>query len=57
MNYTSIRGTNITGKDLSLVEIISGHSKKKSSLFSNDELAYPEARRKRKVRKIDFEER
>ena len=56
-NYTSIRGTNITGNDLSLVEIISGHSKKKSSMFSNDELAYQEARRKRKVKRLDFDVR
>jgi hypothetical protein len=57
-NFTSIRGINISGKDLSLIEIINNDvDKVRSSIFSNDELAFQEARRKRKVRKLDFDVR
>jgi hypothetical protein len=54
-NYTSIRGTSISGKDLSLVEIVKNTDDKKTPTFSKEDLAYQEARRQRKVRKLDFE--
>tara|TARA_Y100000992_G_C21208511_1_gene464229 strand:+ start:217 stop:465 length:249 start_codon:yes stop_codon:yes gene_type:complete len=56
-NYTSIRGTSISGKDLSLVEIVKNTDDKKTPTFSKEDLAYQEARRQRKVRKLDFEVR
>ena len=54
-NYTSIRGTNISGKNLSLVEIITGIQKESKTYLSNSDLAYQEERKKRKVKKLDFE--
>ena len=57
-NNTSIRGTSISGNNLSLVEIIPTHNKSvTSNVLSNDDLQYQEQRRKRKIRRIDFEER
>ena len=54
-NLTSIRGTNITANDLSLVEIVSGFSKQKKSTLSREDVAWQEARQKRKVKRLDFE--
>ena len=54
-NLTSIRGTNITANDLSLVEIVSGFSKQKNSTLSREDIAWQEARQKRKVKRLDFE--
>lgn len=57
-NFTSIRGTNISGNNLKLVEIIQTHNKSvTSNVLSNEDLQYQEQRRKRKIRRIDFEER
>jgi hypothetical protein len=40
------------------VEIIPTHNKSvTSNVLSNDDLQYQEQRRKRKIRRIDFEER
>jgi hypothetical protein len=55
-NMATIRGDKISALDLSrLVMLNSTHVKTKSSLFTNDDLAYQEARRQRKVRRLDFE--
>ena len=56
-NMTSIRGDNISGNDLGLVEIVtSGYNKKSTNkVLSNEDLAYQEARKHRKVRKLEFE--
>ena len=56
-NMTTIRGDNITGKDLSLVIMLNSsiHSEKDS--LSPGDLQWQEERRKRKVRKLDFEVR
>ena len=57
-NLTSIRGTNISGNNLSLVEIVQIPKQSATSdVLSNDDLQYQEQRRKRKIRRIDFEER
>jgi len=57
-NATSIRGTNISGHNLNLVEIIPPtHKSATSNVLSYDDLQYQEQRRKRKIRHIDFEER
>lgn len=58
-NMTTIRGEVISANDLTLVEIVSNgyNNKNTSSLFSKEELAYQEARRNRKVRKMEFEVR
>lgn len=57
-NMATVRGDRISAVDLNQVIIISSIVEKKSdSLFTNLELAEIEARRKRKVRKLDFEVR
>ena len=57
-NMTTIRGDKISAVDLSNVVMLNSiKNNSKSSLFSNEELAYQEARRKRKVRKLNFEVR
>ena len=58
-NLTSIRGGNISGMDLSLVEIISGTRLKRQeqSTLTKQDLEYQEQRRQRKVKKLDFEVR
>ena len=56
-NFTSILGTNISGKNLSLVEIISNPKEKKQPLLSKQDMEFQESRRQRKVKRLDFEER
>ena len=57
-NMTTIRGDKISAVDLSSVVMLNSiKNNSKSSIFSNEELAYQEARRKRKVRKLNFEVR
>ena len=55
-NITSIRGTHISGKDLSMIELVN-QPKNESSGFTAKDLEWQEQRRKRKIRKLDFEER
>ena len=58
-NFTIIVNDKISAKDLSQVEIISGVFPKKneqaSLLLTKEDLAFQEARRNRKVRKLEFE--
>ncbi len=55
-NMTTVRGETITAIDLSKVIMVSNDNQsKKSTIFSNEDLAYQNARRNRKVRKLDFE--
>ena len=57
-NRTVIRGDVISAVDLSKVVMLTNPTKDiKNSLFTSDDLRYQEARRKRKVRKLDFEVR
>lgn len=57
-NMTTIKGDVITALDLSKVIMVSSDKEtKKSSIFTSEELAYQNARRNRKVRKLDFEVR
>ena len=57
-NMATIRNGIISALDLSQVLMLNSYSPKtKSSLFTNEDLAYQEARRQRKVRKLDFEVR
>lgn len=57
-NMTMIVGEKITAVDLSDVILLkSNNIVKKQSLLSNDDLKYQEERRKRKVRRLEFEER
>ena len=57
-NQLQVTEDSFTAVDLSNVVLIkSNNNVKKSTLFSSDDLKYQEARRKRKVRKLTFEER
>jgi len=56
-NFTTIRGENISGLDLTRIELISNdrETTKQSSVFTKEDLAFQEARRNRKIRKMEFE--
>ena len=57
-NMATIRGDKITALDLSKVVMLNSiQTKKKSTVFTNEDLAFQEARRQRKVRRLDFEVR
>ena len=55
-NQTSIVNSKISGIDLNKIIIVHKGVPREKSL-SHQDLEYQESRRKRKVRKIDFEER
>ena len=55
-NMATIRGDKISALDLSDVVMLNSMYKKTSSgVLTNEDLAYQEARRQRKVRRLDFE--
>ena len=55
-NMSTIRGDRISAVDLSLVVMLNSlGTKQKSGVLTNDDIAWQEARRQRKVRKLDFE--
>ena len=57
-NMTSVHDDVVSANDMSQVIILQNNKKfKKESLFTSQELEYQEARRRRGVRKIIFEER
>ena len=57
-NMTTISGEKITAVDLSKVVLLNPVDNiKNSSILSNADLKYQEERRKRKVRKLNFEVR
>ena len=57
-NMTTIRGDKITAVDLSQVVMLNSiKDKSKSRVLTNEDIAWQEARRQRKVRRLDFEVR
>jgi len=55
-NMATIRGNNVSANDMSEVVMLNSYnSKRKSEGLTEQDLAWQEARRKRKVRKLDFE--
>jgi hypothetical protein len=57
-NMASIRGDRISAVDLSDVVMLNSlGTKQKSGVLSTEDIAWQEARRQRKVRKLDFEVR
>jgi hypothetical protein len=57
-NMATIRGDKISAVDLSqIVMLNSYHTKTKSGVLTNEDIAWQEERRKRKVRRLDFEVR
>jgi hypothetical protein len=57
-NMATIRGDKISAVDLSKVVMLNSISTKQTnSVLTNEDIAWQEARRQRKVRKLDFEVR
>ncbi len=57
-NMTTLIGDKLSAIDLGLVVMIdSGNMKKNKNVLSSEDIAWQEQRRKRKVRKLDFEVR
>ncbi len=57
-NMTTIHDDVVSANNMDLVVLLQNNKKiKKTSLFSEEDLKYQEARRQRKVRKLIFEER
>ena len=58
-NMMTVQGDSVTAVDLTRVVMISSEMKKKKddSVLSPQDLSFQEERRKRKVRKLDFEVR
>ena len=57
-NMTTIRGDNISALDLSKVVMVNSiQTKTKSDVLTNEDIAWQEARRQRKVKRLDFEVR
>ena len=55
-NMATIRGDRISAVDLSRVVMLNSlDTKSKSRVLTNEDIAWQEARRQRKVRKLDFE--
>ena len=56
-NMTTIRGDRISAKDLSLVTMLNSSTHSEKDSLTPVDLQWQEERRKRKVRKLDFEVR
>jgi phage FluMu protein Com len=57
-NMSTVCGNKITAVDLSNVVMVNSTKEtQKSSVFTNEDLAFQEARRQRKVKRLDFEVR
>lgn len=57
-NMMTVKGDGVSALDLSRVVMVNSDSKEqKKSVFSAQDIAWQEARRQRKVRKLDFEVR
>jgi hypothetical protein len=57
-NMAIIRGDKISAVDLSNVVMLNSyHTKTKSSVLTNEDIQWQEARRQRKVKRLDFEVR
>jgi hypothetical protein len=55
-NMTTIRDNNITAIDLSRVIILNNIKKnEKTNALTSEDIAWQESRRKRKIKKLDFE--
>jgi len=57
-NMTTVCGETVSAVDMSKIIMLTNVNKtKKTGVLTDDDLKYQEARRQRKVRKINFEER
>ena len=51
----TVKGDKVSAVDLSKVVMINSDIKKSNKVLSNQDLAFQEERKKRKVRRLDFE--
>ena len=56
-NMVTISGDVISAVDMAKVVMLNSKKSKKNSLFSREEMEWQEDRRRRKVRRLDFEVR
>ena len=56
-NMTTIKGDSVTAVDLTKVIMVNSNNKEKTDGLTSHDLQWQEERRKRKVRKLDFEVR
>ena len=56
-NMVTISGDVISAVDMAEVVMLNSNKSKKNSLFSREEMEWQEHRRRRKVRRLDFEVR
>jgi len=56
-NMTTIKGDSVTARDLSKVIMLNSKAVRKKEGLTEQDLMWQEQRRKRKVRKLDFEVR
>jgi len=56
-NMMTVKGDGVTAVDLSRVVMVNSTQKEQKNVLSSSDLAYQEARRQRKVRRLDFEVR
>ena len=56
-NMVTISGDVISAVDMAKVVMLNSNKSKKNSLFSREEMEWQEHRRRRKVRRLDFEVR
>ena len=55
-NMTTIRGEKVSGLDLSKVVMLNSYKEeRKKNFLTQEDIAWQQARRDRKVRKLDFE--
>lgn len=54
-NTMTVKGDSVSAVDLSRVVMVNSTQKEQKNVLSSSDLAYQEARRQRKVRKLDFE--
>ena len=56
-NMMTVKGDGVSAVDLSRVVMVNSTQKEQKSVLTSQDIAWQEARRQRKVRKLDFEVR
>jgi len=56
-NMSTIRGDKISAVDLSRIVMLNSMQKEQKNVLTSQDIAWQEARRQRKVRRLDFEVR
>jgi len=54
-NMMTVKGDSVSALDLSRVVMVNSTEKEQRNVLTSQDLAFQEARRQRKVRKLDFE--